>query len=219
MTKRLEIIFSEIPVCDSFADVGCDHGIIAERMIARGGLKKLVVSDISAKSLEKAKKRLEKCERANESEIEAVVCDGLEKVSPCDCVLIAGMGGEEIDKILLSAPFLPHFLVLQPMKNTPKVRKTVISLGYGIKKDYIFKDKKFYNLLVCEKGVEMRPYTNTEFEFGRDNLKNYSPDFIEYVKTELKNAKKYVKGVVSLCDLADLNQRITLLTEILGNEN
>lgn len=129
------------------------------------------------------------------------------------------MGGEEIDKILLSAPFLPKFLVLQPMKNTPKVRKTVMSLGYGIKKDYVFKDKKFYNLLVCEKDLEARPYSETELEFGRDNLKNYSPDFIEYIKIELKNAKKYAKGVVSLCDLADLNKKITLLTEILGDAN
>lgn len=217
MTKRLEIIFSEIPFCDSFADVGCDHGIIAEQMIKRGGLKTLTISDISAKSLEKAQKRLKKYDGLNDLKINAEVCDGLKKVSPCDCVLIAGMGGEEIDKILLSAPFLPKFLVLQPMKNTPKVRKTVFSLGYGIKKDYIFKDKKYYNLLVCEKGLEVRPYTSAEFEFGRDNLKNYSQDFIECIGVELKNAKKYAKNVVSLCDLADLNQKITLLTEILSD--
>lgn len=219
MTDRLKTILSEIPLCESFADVGCDHGIIAEKMIERGGLKTLTVSDISAKSLEKATRRLKKYNEKSDIKIESIVCDGLEKIEPCECVLIAGMGGEEIDKILLSAPFLPKFLVLQPMKNTPKVRKTVMSLGYGIKKDYVFKDKKFYNLLVCEKDLEARPYSETELEFGRDNLKNYSPDFIEYIKIELKNAKRYAKSVVSLCDLADLNKKITLLTEILGDAN
>ncbi len=218
MTDRLSLILSEIPKCDSFADVGCDHGIIAEQILLRG-TKRITVSDISAESLKKATSRLKKyLSRAKENgvEISAVVCDGLSSVQPCECALIAGMGGEEIDKILLSAPFLPKQLILQPMKNTPKVRKTVLSLGYGIKKDYIFKDKKFYNLLVCEKDYECRPYSEAEFEFGRDNLKNYQPAFVEYLTKELANAKKYAKNVVSLCDLADINNRITLLTELLN---
>lgn len=218
LTERNSRILSEIPDCEAFADVGCDHGIIAEQILLRG-VKKIVISDISADSLEKAKKRLKKYtqnENFAKTEIFAVVCDGLSKVPQCDCVLIAGMGGEEIDKILLNAPFLPKNIILQPMKNTPKVRKALLSLGYGIKKDYIFKDKKFYNLLVCEKDYEIKPYSDTELEFGRDNLKNYSSDFVEYIKLELNNAKKYAKNVVSLCDLAEFNRRITLLTEILN---
>lgn len=223
MTDRLTLLLSELPACESFADVGCDHGIIAEQVLLRGGLKRLVVSDISGESLKKAQKRLKKYtagasaeKLSGGAEILPIVCDGLTLVPPCECVLIAGMGGEEIIKILTSAPFLPKFLVLQPMKNVQKLRKHVLSLGYGIKKDYVFKDKKFYDLLVCEKGAECRSYSDTELEFGRDNLKNYSPAFIEYVKIELQKAKKYAKNVVSLCDLAAFNQRITLLTEILN---
>lgn len=223
MTNRLTLLLEELPTCKSFADVGCDHGIIAEQMLLRGGLKLLVVSDISGESLKKAEKRLKKYtagggaeKLGGGAEILPIVCDGLSAVPPCECVLIAGMGGEEIIKILTSAPFMPKYLILQPMKNTQKLRKSVLGLGYGIKKDYVFKDKKFYDVLVCEKDAECRPYSDTELEFGRDNLKNYSSDFIEYIKLELAKAKKYARGVVSLCDLAAFNQRITLLTEILN---
>lgn len=217
LSERMALILSEIPQCESFADVGCDHGIIAEQMLKTGKAAFVTISDVSESSLQKAEKRLYKyleCGKAF-----SVCCDGLSKVPECECVLIAGMGGEEIIKILSEAPFLPEKLVLQPMKNIQKVRRFVIDKGYSIKKDYIFKDKKYYDILVLEFGGVMTPYSETEFLFGRDNLKNRTPDFLSYVKKELASAKKYARSVVSLCDLADLNQRVTLLTEVLDGGN
>lgn len=179
MTKRLEIIYSQLTPCKKFADVGCDHGYIAEAMLEGDKAERVIISDISAPSLKKAEKLL----RKYRDKVKAVLCDGLKKIDvDCDQVLIAGMGGEEIISILSSAPFLPNRLVLQPMKNVDKVRKTLLSIGYSIEKDFVFFDEKFYFLLVCERGEDY--YTDDELFFGRDNLKNKSVDFIDYCKRE-----------------------------------
>ena len=122
MTARLDELFSLLPPCSKFADVGCDHGYIAQRMLLSGKCGHAVISDISEKCLKKAETLLK-------GEIEAgrataVVSDGLEKLpADCDLALIAGMGGEEIVEILKRAPFLPATLCLQPMKNAEKLQE------------------------------------------------------------------------------------------------
>ena len=60
MTDRLKRIFEEIPPCSSFADVGCDHGYIAEKMLESGKCNHVIISDISAPSLKKAEKLLKR---------------------------------------------------------------------------------------------------------------------------------------------------------------
>ena len=92
MAERLKEIFSLLPECESFADVGCDHGYIAEAMLKSGKCKRAVMSDVSEKCLEKAKKL--NAEFIKNGVAEAVLSDGLKKVPRTECVLIAGMGGE-----------------------------------------------------------------------------------------------------------------------------
>ncbi len=206
LTKRLEKIFSYIPTCSVFADVGCDHGLIAKQVIETTKAKKVIISDVSKKCLEKAENLLSE-EIANGKAL-AVVSDGFDNLPPCDCALIAGMGGEEIICILLKAKSLPENLILQPMKNTNKVRKTLIELGYQVNTDLVFKDGKiFYDLIVCKKGNDF--LTDEEIEFGRTNLIERSKDFIASIECKI-NALKTV------CVKKDLNQetKISLEKEI-----
>ena len=58
MNGRIEELVSAIPYTNTFADVGCDHGYVAEAMLKSGKCKKAYVSDVSEKCLEKAKKLL-----------------------------------------------------------------------------------------------------------------------------------------------------------------
>ncbi|MBQ4098436.1 MAG: SAM-dependent methyltransferase, partial [Clostridia bacterium] len=36
MNRRLEEIFSVIPKCEVFADIGCDHGLMTKAMLVSG---------------------------------------------------------------------------------------------------------------------------------------------------------------------------------------
>ncbi len=217
MNKRLQVIFSEIPKCSSFADVGCDHGYIAEAVLTSGKCRSVIVSDISAPSLEKAKKLLKKyidCGKAT-----AVLCDGLKLVPPCETVLIAGMGGEETIKILSESPFLPEKLLLSPMKNQDKVRRFLEKSGYGIKKDYVFSDERFYHIIYAEKGVFCEKYTEKEFAYGRTNLKERSADFLAYLNKELEKTLNYKSKVASEKDAAAFDEKIRELKGIISDEN
>lgn len=178
MTKRLTEIFSVLPECEVFADIGCDHGYISYEMLKSEKAKKVLFSDISENCLQKAQTLL--VEYIDSNRAFGYVTSGFEKLPYSDLALIAGMGGEEINAIINNAKMLPEMLVLQPMKNTEKVRENLIKKGYKLEKDYTFKDrKKFYDLIFARKGDDF--LTQEELYFGRTNLQQKPLAFIEKI--------------------------------------
>ena len=191
MTDRLERIFALIPTCMTFADIGCDHGYIAEAMLKSGKAEKVIIADISAKCLQKAEQLL--AESIKEGRAVSVVSNGFEFVPDCDVALIAGMGGEEICDIILSAKSLPNALVLQPMKNADKVRLCAVNKGYKVQKDFMFKSAgKFYDLILLVKGKGC--LTQEEIEFGKDNLSGQNKDFSEFLSIKIDRLNQYLKS-------------------------
>ena len=190
MTERLQIIFNAIPNCEVFADIGCDHGYIANAMMRSGKAQKVIISDISAKCLLKAEQLLGQF--IKDGKAQSVVSNGFEKVGYCDVALIAGMGGEEICDIITNAKSLPDKLVLQPMKNPDKVRVLAVNSGYKIQKDYMFKSSgKFYDFIILEKGQDF--LTEEEIEFGRDNIKNKGQAFKEFLAQKISRLNSYLE--------------------------
>ena len=213
MRKRLKEICAAIPPSKVLADVGCDHGYCAGYALQKGLCEKVYITDISEKCLEKAKRLLK-------SEIERGRCiplvgDGVSVLpEPCT-VLIAGMGGEEIVKILLQK--MPPAFVLQPMKNTEKLRRFLVENGCKILSDYTFEDGKFYDLIVGVSG-EKDSYTEREFVYGRDNLNNPSPAFIKKMRKERDEIAAYLQSARSESERKKLEERLeekeNLLNEI-----
>lgn len=212
ISKRLSVLFDEIRGGGSFADIGCDHGYVAEKVILSGKSDKAYISDISEKCLKKADERLKvSCS----GKYEAVVSDGFEKIPFVDEALIAGMGGELIVKILKREKRLPTRLVLQPMKHSAELRRTLFALGYGIVKDYTFKDcGKFYDVIVAEKNVAVKKYTADEETFGRDNLLLKSDDFLDLARAQLslfEDAAKKARGPEKQRLLREIEKRKEIL--------
>ena len=188
MTERLKEIFSTIDKTSVFADVGCDHGYVAKEVLKSGKAEKVIISDISAKCLAKAENLL--ADEIADGRVISVVSNGFEKLPPFDLALIAGMGGEEIISILKNAKFLPKSLVLQPMKNLPKLREFLVKIGYKILKDYVFSaEQKYYDLLVLKKGQDF--LTDEEIEFGRTNLTERGKPFIDRLINEIESLNFY----------------------------
>ncbi len=196
MTGRIAEICACLTPAHVFADVGCDHGYMTRYMLKNNLCERAYISDISAGSLEKARTLLN-------AEVEAgrcipVVADGLDGIKePCDLVLIAGLGGEETVKILSRVP-LPKRFVLQPMKNTDKLRAFLIERGAKILCDYTFEDGKFYDLIVGE-GEGGDRYSDFEIKYGRDNLRSPSAAFCRFLAAEqgklrARLARREVRG-------------------------
>lgn len=211
MSKRFNILLSLIPDCKVFADVGCDHGYIAYEMLKNRKCDRVIASDISAECLQKAETLLRE---TFPDKYTAVVSDGFENVGNCDCALIAGMGGDTISDILAAAAGrLPEYLVLQPMKNSQRVRRDLVSLGYEILRDYTFRDGKFYDVILAKKGGN-EIYTADDYVYGRDNLIEKSEDFVALVDSridELKDAKEKA----SETSKNEIDKRITELERVI----
>lgn len=211
MTKRIATICEVLPRAEVFADVGCDHGYCAQYMLENNLCGRAYISDVSAESLKKAEKLLEPYIAAGRCI--PVCADGLEGIpEACNSVLIAGMGGEEIVHILEKFP-LPETFVLQPMKNSEKVRSFLLSRGAKIEKDFTFQDGKFYDLIVGNACGGDR-YSDFEIMFGRDNLKMPSREFLSKVRLERDKLRLRLKQNMRRESRAELSVRLRYYEEI-----
>ncbi len=200
-----------MPDCRVFADVGCDHGYMSYEMLKNRKCDRVIVSDISAECLKKAETLLQE---TFPDKFTAVVSDGFENVGNCDCALIAGMGGDTISDILAAAAGrLPEYLVLQPMKNSQRVRRDLVSLGYEILRDYTFRDGKFYDVILAKKGGN-ETYTADDYAYGRDNLTEKGEDFIALVNSRIDELKE-AKEKASETSRKEIEKRITELEKII----
>ena len=191
--KRIAEIVKIIPYAEVLADVGCDHGRVAYGALKTGKAKRVIISDISEKSLSKAVKLLSPYGNA----VTAVASDGFDGYGETpDVAVIAGMGGEEIIKILSKAKFSVETLILLPHKNSEKVRSYALLNGYKAEKDYTFKDSgKFYDLMRFSRGTG--EYTPLEIKYGKDNLKRRPADFIEKLRVTAEKLRRVLSTDIS----------------------
>lgn len=212
LTNRLLEIYNNLPCCEVFSDIACDHGYITYKMLSDKKCKSAIFSDISEKCLSKAQKIM--APFIEQGLAEGVVSDGFDKVKNSDLSLIAGLGGEEICLILKKAKSLPKTLVLQPMKNALKVRELLIKLNYYIQKDYTFyAEKEFYDLIVaCKICDKEQVLTEDMLLFGKTNIELKPKAFIDRLKKEKQNLQKYLlSDKMSIASKEQLKDRIRRL--------
>ena len=78
MTDRLQRIFALIPYCDTFADIGCDHGYMAQAMLCGNKCEKVIIADVSEKCLKKAQDLLSPFVEAGK--VYSAVADGFDNL-------------------------------------------------------------------------------------------------------------------------------------------
>lgn len=209
---RITEIYSRLRPCRLFADVGCDHGFVAELVVKNALAEKVYVSDVSEKCLAKAEKLLAVHMRTGL--VESFVSDGFAAFPETpDQALVAGMGGEEIVKILSAAAELPERLVLQPMKNAPKVRRFLADNGYKIAEDVTFRDVRYYDIIAAARGADELS-ADEEF-FGRTNLAERTEAFIGKIKAELADIAEYLAKPMGETARAELLARKERLEKVL----
>jgi tRNA (adenine22-N1)-methyltransferase len=166
-------------------------------MLENGLCERVIFSDISKGSLQKAQTLL--ADYVQDGKAVPVLGDGFFGVpSDTEEVLIAGMGGREITLILSDEKygFLPRRFVFQPMHDAEKLRRYLVAQGAQIERDYTFEDGKFYDVIVGndgKRGGQVREYSDYDFEFGRDNLKERPEAFLKRTAKLLKDTLRYLE--------------------------
>lgn len=119
-----------------FADIGCDHGFLTAHLLMRFPSLRAVASDISAPSLEKARKLLEKEKLSDRAQF--AVADGLGAINrPVDAIVAAGMGAQTILKIVGEglSRIGQAALIVQANVDLPMLRSGLAALGFAVEKE------------------------------------------------------------------------------------
>lgn len=132
---RLALCASMVRDGVSLADVGTDHAHLPVDLALSGKIKSAVASDVRPGPLRAAEKNVA---RYGVSELVSLrLSDGLDRVRPdeADDIVIAGMGGELIAKIVGRAGWLKNTgkrLILQPMTSEAELRVFLARQGFSI---------------------------------------------------------------------------------------
>ena len=148
------------------ADIGCDHGFTSIYLIEQGLAKHVIAMDINEGPLERAKEHIR--EYGMEADIETRLSDGTAKLAPgeADTLLISGMGGALICKILSDSPEVTaraKELVLSPQSEWATTRHYLLEHGFMIQREEMVLDQGKYYLIL--RAVPGRQKFSDELEY------------------------------------------------------
>lgn len=180
------------------ADIGTDHGYIPIALLQSGKTPFAVASDINAAPLESAKRNAARCGVADRMRF--VLSDGLHGVAAedADDIVIAGMGGELILRIISEAPWLcapEKHLILQPMTTAAQLRCGLADRGFEIEReDAVYDEQKIYSVLsVYYTGRRQEEVPLLFAHMGK--IQPGSPHSARYARSVEHNISNKIKGL------------------------
>lgn len=205
LPKRLETIIERMPASGCIADIGCDHAYVAIEAVRRGKAARALACDVRKGPLQQAAEHILCAGLAGK--IETRLSDGLEKVAPgeADCVIIAGMGGPLMERILQGrlADF-GHF-VLSPQSEIPHFRRFLLAEGMRIDEETMLIDEgKYYVIFNVSQRADASSdpmyVTEEDFLYGGRLLRRLDP----VLKSFLEKEKTRYEGILGQTDSAEV---------------
>ncbi len=173
LDKRLLTIADMVRLDGMICDVGTDHALLPCYLFGKGA-KNIIASDINDGPLNSAMATIKQY-RA-ESGVKTIKSDGLRSVPPCDDVIIAGMGGELIARIVTECSFITENtrFILQPMTKAQILRRELYRNGFEIIEERTAESAgKIYTVMLVKfTGVKSEISDDFAF-FGKNNDKTY----------------------------------------------
>lgn len=186
LDPRLLTIAQMVRLSGKICDVGTDHALLPCYLFQQGA-GNIIASDVNDGPLKSAEATVklygaENCVRVMKS-------DGLRDVPPCDDVIVAGMGGELIARIVTECAFTnenTHF-ILQPMTKAEILRRELYRNGFEITVERTAESAgKIYTvMLVVYTGIRQEISESFAF-FG----KNDDEIYIEHIREKLRKKAK-----------------------------
>ncbi len=174
MDKRLTEIYKMLPKeGKGIIDVGTDHGCIPIQLVKDRYPGTVYASDIVSGPLNTAIKSAQR--EHVDQRIHFLLCDGLALCPPdrIDCILIAGMGGDTICRILDDAEWLfsdSYTLILQPMTHAEVLRYWLQNNEYSIVSEALaFENSQAYQIFCAVPGVQ-KAMADFEYYIGSTSL-------------------------------------------------
>ncbi len=172
-----------VPKVETAADIGCDHGKVTVDIIKKGKAKRVICSDISGMSLDKATKLVNAKNLLPLVSLRVGNGLGVLKPGEADAAIIAGMGGELIAEILeKGGERVPDILILSCNTASGLLRSWLDNNGFAIEnEEMVFEARHFYPVILARRG-EHKKLSDIELEFGPVLLKNKPRVMREFLK-------------------------------------
>ena len=205
LDPRLSAIAELVGRCESYADIGCDHGRLGAFLLKSGQVRRAALTDISEDSLKKARRLIDRL--GLNDRVDFKVGDGaqaLDRAYPV--VVIAGMGGALIEKLVREGceRLGGARLILQPNVAHYALRKGLMEAGYAITDERVAPDgRRNYLIIVAEPG-EGR-YTERELIAGPVLLKTLPETMKPFAAFYLRVAQKALAGAEKGGDAAQIS--------------
>ena len=212
-SSRIQTIGDFINGGEKIADIGADHGLLELYLLAKHDDIEILAIENKIGPYKILDLNLRGVNKVNIS-----LSDGLEAVDKnIDTVIIAGMGGINIKKILNAHPEKVKNLkkiIIDAHRDTQIARETIVNYGFKIAKEKIVYDKKkFYIVMEFIKVNKAEKYSDDELQFGYKLYEDKLwPKYMKYLITRNKNIISKIKDQKGEQDkvlkLQNLNERL-----------
>lgn len=160
------------------ADIGTDHAYLPIELLRRGLARRAIACDINEGPIEAARRHI--AEAGFSHVIDTLKTDGLcgvESYHPTD-VLIFGMGGELIARILSDAPWVLEQrinLILQPMSKGEVLCRWLLENGFSVLHETLTYEGQYYRTIHARAGESCEAFTEAELYLGKYRHLKESP--------------------------------------------
>lgn len=200
LSKRLQAIADFIEPGDRVADIGTDHAFLPIALVSSGKVDWALASDVGEGPVAIAKANI--AAHGLTEKIEVRLADGLLGITPADdldTVVIAGMGGELICKILDAG--LDHLdgtenLVLSPHRDVPMVRQWLAAHEFGILDETMLDEEGHtYEMMLVGRTKPEVPYTPADIAFGPVLRQKRGDLFLQELDRQIHALQRVVAGL------------------------
>jgi tRNA (adenine22-N1)-methyltransferase len=226
LSRRLKAVADTVTIGNRVADVGCDHAYISIYLIKNDIAPKVIAMDVNKGPLKKAAENINN--HGYSEHIQTRLSDGLHQLEPgeADTILIAGMGGALVIKILEEGPMAVHKsteLILQPQSEIFLVRKFLHQIGFCINQEQMVKeDGKFYFIIKAEAGIGESYDQEVFYQYSKLLLEQSEPLMKEYLDRERRIRNEVIKELKAnptekaKVRLEEVNQDMAYIDEALS---
>ena len=206
LDARLSAALPFVRAGSLLCDVGTDHAYLPIYLTLTGKIRGAVATDINEGPIARADANIFSAGLAGK--IRTLCTDGLHgaETDDPDDVLIFGMGGDLIVRIIREAPFLyapGKRLILQPMTHAETVRAALARDGFRITGETLAKTDRIYQIICADYDGVARTLTPAEAWLGPCNIARGGELFRDFVRHEIKVLSARARGKQSAGDPAE----------------
>lgn len=211
--NRLECIKSMVSKCNVAADIGTDHGYIAEMLLQDNICQRVIATDINRGPLNRAIEHLTNVQLNQKCDFRLGSGLTVLNENEADAIIIAGMGGELIADIIETSKEIAlksSQLILQPMTTGDKLRQYLSKNGFKIIDESIVKEMHHYYFII--KAVPGKDEINDEiyYEISKLVLEKKDPLMSEYL-SKLVNINENIIRSIEKSTSNDYNEKAEAL--------